>query len=99
MTCTEGMAKGIPMLFYSPIPGQEDANCHYFINRKFADTVQATHTIDKWFAYLANDYTGFVSHYAHLRERSLYYQPDDCAKAIVETLTISKSTIPHQIVL
>ena len=99
MTCTEGMAKGIPMLFYSPIPGQEDANCQYFINRQFADSVQSTATIDKWFAHLANDYEGFVSHYAHLRERSLYYQPDDCAKAIVEMLAISKSTIPHQIVL
>src|SRR5207253_2051488 len=30
MTCTEAMAKGIPMLFFSPIPGQEEENCQYF---------------------------------------------------------------------
>ncbi|GJM81909.1 hypothetical protein HMSSN139_44050 [Paenibacillus sp. HMSSN-139] len=35
MTCTEGMAKGIPMLFFESIPGQEEKNREYFVQRGF----------------------------------------------------------------
>ena len=31
MTCTEALAKGLPMLFVPPLPGQEEENCEYFL--------------------------------------------------------------------
>lgn len=37
MTCTEAMAKGIPMLFYEPLPGQEEENLHYFAEKDTAN--------------------------------------------------------------
>lgn len=34
VTCTEAMSKGIPMILLNPIPGQEEANCRYFVERR-----------------------------------------------------------------
>lgn len=48
MTCTEGMLKGIPMLFDSPIPGQEEENCRYFIERGYAQMMNDRDTLDRW---------------------------------------------------
>ncbi|WP_028545770.1 UDP-N-acetylglucosamine--LPS N-acetylglucosamine transferase [Paenibacillus taiwanensis] len=48
MTCTEGMMKGIPMLFYSPLPGQEEENCDYFIDRGYGERLTDKMTMKKW---------------------------------------------------
>ena len=48
MTCTEGMLKGIPMLFDSPIPGQEEENCRYFIERGYAQMLDDPSTLEQW---------------------------------------------------
>ncbi|MFB5674293.1 glycosyltransferase [Paenibacillus terreus] len=39
MTCTEAIAKGLPMLFTSLLPGQEEENCGYFEKNGCAKTV------------------------------------------------------------
>ncbi|WP_409344120.1 MGDG synthase family glycosyltransferase [Paenibacillus sp. MBLB4367] len=87
MTCTEGMAKGIPMLFYSPIPGQEEENCHYFIANGFGDQLDSPGTIDIWFERLLREYPDFVSrHRDFLRQQSLSYSPQQCSQAIMALL-------------
>jgi processive 1,2-diacylglycerol beta-glucosyltransferase len=86
MTCTEGLAKSIPMLFYSPIPGQEDANCHYFIDRHFAESIESGKTIHAWFTKLTNDYPAFTAQFEQLQKNHLHYQPDLCAKTILTTI-------------
>ncbi|WP_374019401.1 glycosyltransferase [Paenibacillus thiaminolyticus] len=40
MTCTEAMAKGIPMLFYEPLPGQEEENLHYFAEKGYGEPIE-----------------------------------------------------------
>ena len=52
MTCTEGMAKGIPMLFYKPIPGQEEENCDYFISNGIGERIEGRETIHNRFTKL-----------------------------------------------
>ncbi|WNR43720.1 MGDG synthase family glycosyltransferase [Paenibacillus roseipurpureus] len=53
MTCSEGLAKSIPMLFYDPIPGQEEENVHYFTRHGFGETIQSADTISNWLTMLA----------------------------------------------
>nr|WP_243735077.1 glycosyltransferase [Paenibacillus turpanensis] len=49
MTCSEALTKGIPMLFYKPIPGQEEENCQYFVENGFGDVIRSLSTVDEWF--------------------------------------------------
>jgi processive 1,2-diacylglycerol beta-glucosyltransferase len=46
MTCTEAMIKGIPMMFCTPLPGQEEENCQYFTNRGFGKEIISLSEID-----------------------------------------------------
>ncbi|MGZ9583880.1 MGDG synthase family glycosyltransferase [Paenibacillus marinisediminis] len=55
MTCTEGMLKGIPMLFDSPIPGQEEENCQYFIERGFAQMMDNHSILEEWLEAISSD--------------------------------------------
>lgn len=58
MTCTEGQAKGIPMLFYNAIPGQEEKNSQYFVELGLAEMLNPG-VVDKWFSMLLSEYAGF----------------------------------------
>src|SRR5690606_32810977 len=59
MTCTEAMAKQLPMLFYDAIPGQEEENLQYFINSGIAETIDGEETLDKWLRLLVHDRRAF----------------------------------------
>ena len=47
LTTTESMAKGLPMIFVNPLPGQEDRNQEFFLNSGLALAVTKTFTIDE----------------------------------------------------
>lgn len=84
MTCTEGQAKGIPMLFYSAIPGQEEKNCQYFVELGLAEVLDSE-VVTKWFSKLLREYTGLEEQ----RVRRLAperIQPRNCAAAVLELL-------------
>lgn len=84
MTCTEGQAKGIPMLFYSAIPGQEEKNCQYFVELGLAEVLDSA-VVNKWFSMLLREYSGLEE----LRRRRLAperQQPSHCASTILELL-------------
>lgn len=84
MTCTEGMTKGIPMLFYAPIPGQEEENCDYFTEHGFGERIESRATVAKWF----ND---LQLHYETLRQKRQsgqlsFREPDKCAQTVLKLL-------------
>jgi processive 1,2-diacylglycerol beta-glucosyltransferase len=87
VTCSEGMAKGIPMLFYSPIPGQEEENCQYFTGLGVADKLDRLEDLDYWFDRMVNRYEEFLEK----RERNLKiaarYRPEQWTNAILQLVS------------
>ncbi|MFE5323832.1 glycosyltransferase [Paenibacillus sp. NPDC056579] len=86
MTCTEGLAKGIPMLFYKPIPGQEEENVQYFTQHGFGEQIKSAETIDHWFQLLVDQYPEVQERRAYLHKQANSYKPADCTNAIMEML-------------
>lgn len=85
MTCTEGLAKGIPMLFYKPIPGQEEENLQYFTEHGFGEPIKSAETVSHWFRLLVEHYPELVKSRSMSR-RSDAYHPADCSRAIMNIL-------------
>lgn len=91
MTCTEGLAKGIPMLFYESIPGQEEKNREYFVKIGRGDELSSEHVLDAWFRKITSVCPAEESRPAGtipFPEASVY-SPDRCAKQIAELLQSS----------
>ncbi|MBW5448404.1 UDP-N-acetylglucosamine--LPS N-acetylglucosamine transferase [Cohnella sp. CFH 77786] len=83
MTCTEGMAKGMPMLFYEPIPGQEEENAEYFITHGFGELMVNTETIDRWFRLIQEPYAADRHRDALMALRNAEYHPARCSQAVL----------------
>ncbi|MBT2290930.1 UDP-N-acetylglucosamine--LPS N-acetylglucosamine transferase [Paenibacillus albidus] len=84
MTCTEGQAKGIPMLFYKAIPGQEEKNCQYFVELGLAEVLNPA-IVNKWFSLLLHEDSSLEEQ----RRRRLAFdrhQPHHCAATVLELL-------------
>ncbi|MFD1956490.1 glycosyltransferase [Paenibacillus thailandensis] len=86
MTCTEGMSKGIPMLFYHPIPGQEEENCEYFVRNGFGEVLDSKATIDKWFTMIQEHQTAEQFRSQLLARRNQQYDPAACTQAVLRFL-------------
>ncbi|AJY73988.1 UDP-N-acetylglucosamine--LPS N-acetylglucosamine transferase [Paenibacillus beijingensis] len=86
MTCTEGMSKGIPMLFYKPIPGQEEENCEYFVRSGFGELLQSKETIDKWFSLIGEPYASGQFRRTLLTKRNQQYNPTKCPSAVLQLM-------------
>ncbi|ANE46303.1 UDP-N-acetylglucosamine:LPS N-acetylglucosamine transferase [Paenibacillus swuensis] len=86
MTCTEGMAKGIPMLFYSPLPGQEEENCHYFTQLGFGEPISSFQTVTDWFDLLKDDYETVSARRLEVTRTINRYNPNDSSVAILQML-------------
>lgn len=86
MTCTEGFNKALPMLFYEPIPGQEEENCDYFINMGFGEMLTSNNTVDHWFK-LIHDRNTLSEYRQKLTEtRNNSYSPEGCPKAVLQLM-------------
>ncbi|QKS47451.1 UDP-N-acetylglucosamine--LPS N-acetylglucosamine transferase (plasmid) [Paenibacillus cellulosilyticus] len=83
MTCTEGLSKGLPMLFYKPIPGQEEENSGYFVQNGFAEMLNTRETIDKWFKRIQEREAFAEFRQALLRKRNEQYDPKECTDAVL----------------
>ncbi|WP_128896696.1 MGDG synthase family glycosyltransferase [Longirhabdus pacifica] len=84
MTCTEAMAKQLPMLFYDVIPGHEESNSRHFIDLGLAMKIDSEKVIHNWFHKLANEYDEVVKKRSELR---LHHHPSiQCGEVIVEEL-------------
>jgi len=53
MTCTEAMAKKLPMLFVPPLPGQEEENCEYFVQAGYGQVIHSPEVIANYFGQLS----------------------------------------------
>ncbi|WP_238191705.1 glycosyltransferase [Paenibacillus sp. L3-i20] len=84
MTCTEGMNKGLPMLFYEPIPGQEEENCEYFIQSGFGEMLNSNDTVDKWFQLIHDREAASEFRKELLSKRNLQYDAMRCPKAVLQ---------------
>ncbi|SET93242.1 glycosyltransferase [Paenibacillus sp. NFR01] len=86
MTCSEGLAKGIPMLFHNPLPGQEEENCRYFTEAGFGEPIVTLEVVDKWMNRLLHEYDDVVAkRKIHLEEIARYH-PLQSALSIIEML-------------
>lgn len=90
MTCTEGLAKGIPMLFHHPLPGQEEENCQYFTVQGLGEPIISLEVIVKWMNKLISDLDGI----RRRREEQLpcidRYRPLESAQSIIDMLESKK---------
>ncbi|GGA37995.1 MGDG synthase family glycosyltransferase [Paenibacillus physcomitrellae] len=86
MTCTEGLAKGIPMLFHQPLPGQEEENSEYFTSQGWGTPITSTDDITDWMDRLINHYDQVVEKRRQVLEQINSYHPTGSAHAIIELL-------------
>ncbi|MUG45989.1 MGDG synthase family glycosyltransferase [Paenibacillus woosongensis] len=86
MTCTEGLAKGIPMLFFESIPGQEEKNREYFVSHGYGMDMSSPEIIDQWFSAITNPSRNTMLHDKISQLRPQAYEPDCCAKNVIKLL-------------
>jgi processive 1,2-diacylglycerol beta-glucosyltransferase len=97
MTCTEGLSKGIPMLFHDAIPGQEEENLDYFVSKGFGDVFNNTNTIDFWM-HLIHDRPAFARYRElMITTRNHVYDPTRCAATILDLLEDADQTASEQV--
>nr|WP_198286444.1 glycosyltransferase [Paenibacillus sp. Aloe-11] len=86
MTCTEGLAKGIPMLFHKPLPGQEEENCQYFTAQGFGEPITSLDVVVKWMNRLLHDFPEIVrKRQEHVHNVARFY-PLQSAQSILDIL-------------
>ncbi|KWX84904.1 UDP-N-acetylglucosamine:LPS N-acetylglucosamine transferase [Paenibacillus riograndensis] len=86
MTCSEGLAKGIPMLFYDPLPGQEEENCRYFTAAGLGEPVSSLKVVDRWMERLLYSYDEVqAKRKSHLDEIARFH-PLQSAQSIIDML-------------
>ncbi|MFC6334820.1 glycosyltransferase [Paenibacillus septentrionalis] len=86
MTCTEGLSKALPMLFYEPIPGQEEENCEYFINMGFGEMLTDSDSVDRWFKRIQKPDDMSAFRQTLVQKRNMHYDPLHCVKAVLQFL-------------
>lgn len=86
MTCSEGLAKSIPMLFYDPIPGQEEENAQYFIRHGFGEQIHSADTISRWLSMLAGRYADVQATRTSNQHRKNHLPAGDGSEVILQLL-------------
>lgn len=86
MTCSEGLAKAIPMLFHKPLPGQEEENSQYFASQGWGTPISSLDDITAWIHRLIHHYDEVVHERAEMLERIASYYPMQSAQAIIELI-------------
>ncbi|MCZ8523852.1 MULTISPECIES: MGDG synthase family glycosyltransferase [Paenibacillus] len=84
MTCTEGLAKGLPMLFHQPIPGQEERNLQYFTQMGFGEAIRSSDTVDLWIRQLIDGYPELGGSRPPRSAGEHTYHPSLCSQAILK---------------
>ncbi|RRJ64229.1 UDP-N-acetylglucosamine--LPS N-acetylglucosamine transferase [Paenibacillus oralis] len=93
MTCTEGLAKGIPMLFFDSIPGQEEKNREFFVSRGYGSELTSLDILDDWLAFIRGS-KGISTPVPTQHKRTALsspYQPDQCAASVLDLLEAADS--------
>lgn len=90
MTCTEGLAKGIPMLFHKPLPGQEEENSQYFASKGWGTPIGSLDDITAWIKRLTNNYEEVVRTREEVLDHIASYYPLQSAQAIMDLIEDKK---------
>ncbi|MFI2856408.1 glycosyltransferase [Paenibacillus sp. JSM ZJ436] len=86
MTCTEGLAKGIPMLFHHPLPGQEEENFQYFTAQGLGEPIDSLEVLGRWMHRLVEHYDDVVRERQKNLANTEKYFPKQSALSILEML-------------
>ncbi|WP_151732906.1 MGDG synthase family glycosyltransferase [Paenibacillus tengchongensis] len=86
MTCSEGLAKGVPMLFYHPLPGQEEENCRYFTAAGFGEPITSLEVVNSWMKRLLYNYDDIRAKRKSHLEAIGRYHPLQSAQSIIDML-------------
>ncbi|WP_211750190.1 glycosyltransferase [Paenibacillus sp. Marseille-Q4541] len=97
MTCTEGMAKGLPMFFAPPLPGQEEENCEYFVESGFGVVLKDSRTLDEHFIRLTTRFSETERGTAISRPEE--YDPEICTRTVYKLLTQHASSTEEEMIL
>lgn len=88
MTCSEGLAKGIPMLFHNPIPGQEEENVQYFTARGLGEPITSLDVVVKWMNKLVHNYSDIARKRKRHMAQIAKYHPMQSAQSIIDLLDL-----------
>ncbi|MDF9843567.1 processive 1,2-diacylglycerol beta-glucosyltransferase [Paenibacillus sp. PastF-1] len=86
MTCSEGLAKGIPMLFHNPLPGQEEENVRYFTSAGLGEAISSLEVVDKWMERLLYHYDDVQAKRKSHLEAIAKFHPLQSAQSIIDML-------------
>lgn len=86
ITCTEALAKGIPMLFYSPLPGQEEENSLYFTTKGYAEAISTPLTVTRWMNMLIHHYDEVSNRRRQYEQNAARFDQWACAETIIAAL-------------
>lgn len=93
MTCSEGLAKAIPMLFHKPYPGQEEENLQYFSAQGWGTPIDSLDAITDWVEKLTYHYDEVCATREQMLDDIERFHPTQSAKAIVELLESKSNKI------
>ncbi|MGZ7442005.1 MGDG synthase family glycosyltransferase [Paenibacillus sp. TH7-28] len=93
MTCTEGLAKGLPMLFFESIPGQEEKNREFFVSRGYGSELTSLDVLDDWLAFIRGSkrLSAPIPTRGKQNALSSHYRPDQCASSVLNLLEAADS--------
>lgn len=83
ITCSEGLAKRIPMLLNNPFPGQEERNCNYFTSHGYAHRLESAEQLTAWFTKLTEQCSTIDELKARL-EQAPHYHPTKSLQPILQ---------------
>ncbi|GAA0377150.1 MGDG synthase family glycosyltransferase [Bacillus horti] len=88
MTCTEALAKRLPMLLYDPIPGQEEINCQHFVHKGYGKKLESLDMLDHSMHALLESYSMEERLIVPIVNKKIStYNPSASTDAIIQLLT------------
>lgn len=81
------------MLFYQPLPGQEEENAHYFTEKGYGESIESAHTITKWMNLLVHHYDEVSARRLEHEQKASRYHPKVCAEAILQMMNVPFTSI------
>ena len=68
LTCSEALSKGVPMLIYEPIPGHEEYNSTFLVNRNLAVRIHDHQEVDSWIEKLQSSPDAFETIHKNMEQ-------------------------------
>ncbi|SNX53985.1 glycosyltransferase [Thermoanaerobacterium sp. RBIITD] len=86
LTVTEAISKGLPMVVFDPIPGQEERNLEFLLKKKIAIRIKDIDKLDKKIIDLLNDNTKLKGMKERMAELSVYDSADRVCSIVINNI-------------